>query len=42
MPDENKRRLAKLTAERNVAVIEDDIYGDLHFGNAAPVADQGF
>ena len=31
MPDEHKRRLAKLTAERGVAVIEDDIYGDLHF-----------
>lgn len=36
MPDENKRRLAKLTAERNVAVIEDDIYGDLHFGARRP------
>ncbi|MCB1943946.1 MAG: PLP-dependent aminotransferase family protein, partial [Candidatus Accumulibacter sp.] len=31
MPDEHKRRLAKLTAERGVAVIEDDIYGDLYF-----------
>jgi len=36
MPDENKRRLAKLTAERGVAVIEDDIYGDLHFGAERP------
>jgi DNA-binding transcriptional MocR family regulator len=36
MPDENKRRLARLTAERNVAVIEDDLYGDLHFGNQRP------
>ncbi|MEF8716915.1 MAG: PLP-dependent aminotransferase family protein [Candidatus Accumulibacter necessarius] len=36
MPDENKRRLAKLTAERGVAVIEDDIYGDLHFGSERP------
>jgi hypothetical protein len=34
MPDEHKRRLAKLTAERGVAVIEDDIYGDLYFGSA--------
>jgi DNA-binding transcriptional MocR family regulator len=33
MPDEHKRRLAKLTAERGLAVIEDDIYGDLYFGN---------
>jgi len=36
MPDENKRRLARLTAERGVAVIEDDIYGDLHFGGPRP------
>ncbi|SBT03287.1 Transcriptional regulator, GntR family with aminotransferase domain protein [Candidatus Accumulibacter aalborgensis] len=36
MPDEHKRRLAKLTAERGVAVIEDDIYGDLHFGVERP------
>lgn len=36
MPDENKRRLAKLTAERGVAVIEDDVYGDLHFGSERP------
>lgn len=36
MPDEHKRRLAKLTAERGVAVIEDDIYGDLHFAGERP------
>lgn len=36
MPDENKRRLAKLTAERGVAVIEDDIFGDLYFGEERP------
>ena len=36
MPDEHKRRLAKLTAERGVAVIEDDIYGDLHFSSERP------
>jgi DNA-binding transcriptional MocR family regulator len=36
MPDEHKRRLAKLAAERGVAVIEDDIYGDLYFGSARP------
>jgi DNA-binding transcriptional MocR family regulator len=36
MPDENKRRLARLTAERGVAVIEDDIYGDLHFCRERP------
>lgn len=36
MPDEKKRQLAALTATRGVAVIEDDIYGDLHFGDQRP------
>ncbi len=36
MPDEKKRLLATLTAARGVAVIEDDIYGDLHFGSQRP------
>ncbi len=36
IPDERKRQLAKLTAARNVAVIEDDIYGDLHLGDTRP------
>ena len=36
MPDERKRQLAKLAAARNVAVIEDDIYGDLHLGEVRP------
>lgn len=36
MPDEKKRQLATLTATRGVAVIEDDIYGDLYFGAQRP------
>lgn len=36
MPDERKRALAQLTAERGVAVIEDDIYGDLHLAEGRP------
>lgn len=36
MPDDNKRRLAELMASRGVAVIEDDIYGDLHPGSERP------
>lgn len=36
MPDERKRQLAALTAARGIAVIEDDIYGDLHFGPQRP------
>lgn len=36
MPDENKRRLVQLAAERDIALIEDDIYGDLHFEGKRP------
>lgn len=36
MPDEEKRRLVKLTAARKIPVIEDDIYGDLYFGPDRP------
>lgn len=36
MPDERKRALAALAAARNLPVIEDDIYGDLHFGERRP------
>ncbi len=36
MPDDSKRRLAGLMASRGVAVIEDDIYGDLHPGSERP------
>ena len=36
MPDDNKRRLARLAAERGFAVIEDDLYGDLHFAEQRP------
>ena len=36
MPDEKKRLLASLMASRGVPVIEDDIYGDLHFGSRRP------
>lgn len=36
MPDENKRRLYELLAARDVPLIEDDIFGDLHFGPQRP------
>lgn len=36
MPDDKKRAFAALTAARGVAVIEDDIYGDLHLGPDRP------
>jgi len=36
MPDEKKRLLASMAASRGVAIIEDDIYGDLCFGSERP------
>ena len=36
MPDENKRRLVKLLNQKQVAIIEDDIHGDLYFGAKRP------
>jgi DNA-binding transcriptional MocR family regulator len=36
MPDESKRKLAQLMAARGVAVIEDDIYGDLCYDARRP------
>jgi DNA-binding transcriptional MocR family regulator len=36
MPDDKKRLFSALTAARGVAVIEDDIYGDLHLGSERP------
>jgi DNA-binding transcriptional MocR family regulator len=36
MPEENRKRLVAMLAERDVPLIEDDIYGDLHFGSERP------
>lgn len=36
MPVANKRRLVRLLAERDVRIIESDIYGELHFGDQRP------
>lgn len=36
MPDDKKERLAAMLAEREIPLIEDDLYGDLHFGTARP------
>lgn len=36
MPDAQKQKLATLLAERQIPLIEDDIYGDLHFDGARP------
>jgi DNA-binding transcriptional MocR family regulator len=36
LPDSEKKRLAEMMAERRIPVIEDDIFGDLHFGAQRP------
>lgn len=42
MPDDAKRELAQMLARREVPLIEDDIYGDLHFGPERPRTVKGF
>lgn len=42
MPDDRKRQLAELLAASGVPAIEDDTYGDLHFGPARPRSLQAF
>jgi DNA-binding transcriptional MocR family regulator len=36
MPDESKRALVEMLARREIPLIEDDIYGDLHFDDVRP------
>lgn len=36
IPDSEKKRLAKLMAARQIPIIEDDIFGDLHYGPDRP------
>lgn len=36
MPDENKKRLVQLLEQYQVPLIEDDVYGDLFFGDTRP------
>jgi DNA-binding transcriptional MocR family regulator len=36
MPDENKQRLVKMVARRGIALIEDDVYGDLSHDGSRP------
>lgn len=37
MSDDSKSQLIDIMIKHQVPIIEDDIYGDLHFGNARPV-----
>ncbi len=36
MPEERKKELVRLTNEREVVLIEDDIYGEMYFGEPRP------
>lgn len=36
MPEEHKRRLVQMLNRKDVAIIEDDIHGDLYFGDKRP------
>lgn len=36
MPEDKKRELVNLLAERDIPLIEDDVYGSLYFGDKAP------
>ena len=40
MPDGDRRRLVKMLAEYDVALVEDDVYGDLRFDGQRPVPAQ--
>lgn len=42
MPDENKRALVDLLDRYDIPLIEDDIYGDLHFAEQRPKAVKAF
>jgi DNA-binding transcriptional MocR family regulator len=42
MPDENKKALAELAAERGIPLIEDDVYGELYFGHERPKVIRAF
>ncbi len=42
MPDASKRRLVATLAERRIPLIEDDVYGDLHFDDLRPRVAKAF
>lgn len=42
MPDVGKRELVEILARRNVPLIEDDLYGDLYFGEERPKCAKAF
>jgi DNA-binding transcriptional MocR family regulator len=42
MPDESRRRLVEMLRERQIPLIEDDIYGDIAFGPERPRAAKAY
>lgn len=36
MPDDHKKDVVKMLSERGIPLIEDDLYGDVYFGNSRP------
>lgn len=42
MPDANKREMVELLARKAIPLIEDDLYGDLHFGPTRPRTAKSF
>jgi len=42
MPEDKKRELVKLLAEREIPLIEDDVYAELHFGERRPKPAKAF
>lgn len=42
MPDENKRHVVQMLDERGIPLIEDDVYGDIFFGERRPLAAKSF
>jgi DNA-binding transcriptional MocR family regulator len=42
MPDENKKRLARMLDKHRVPLIEDDVYGDIYYGERRPLPVKAF
>jgi DNA-binding transcriptional MocR family regulator len=42
MSDDHKKRLVKMLDKRAVPLIEDDVYGDLHYGDQRPLPAKAF
>jgi DNA-binding transcriptional MocR family regulator len=42
MPDENKKRLVEMLSQKDIPLIEDDIYGELYFGKTRPRSCKSF